>query len=359
MPDRISIVIPTRNRARLLGEALRAAQSQTWRDREIIVVDEASSDDTPAMLARDFPDVRVIRHDAPRGPAGARNAGIAAARGDWAFFWDDDDLMHPGHLEALVQAQRAAPTDTLISGRVRSFIVIDGDVRLSPIIVTPAERPVMATLEEFIQPHRRGTLTLSTILWPLSLCRAVPWDEKLFINEDVDFFGRCLLTGFRIAGRPVGMMYIRQHTGERASTNPARQGVLAPALYRLKWAELLAGHRERTVVAQAMRDGLMAVMIELAGLREAKELMPRLQAAFRQWGGTRLYVTPPPRHPLKRLIAQTALDIGGPAALKALLSRTAQLKRNDEPLFSRFRAPANDGDRQDVKIITDAIAASA
>ena len=108
----------------------------------------------------------------------------------------------------------------------------------------------MATLEEFIQPHRRGSLTLSTILWPTVLCRAVPWDEKLFINEDVDFFGRALLAGYRIAGRPVGMMYIRQHEGERASTNPGAAGALAPALYRLKWTELLAGHPERDFIAR-------------------------------------------------------------------------------------------------------------
>jgi hypothetical protein len=228
-------------------------------------------------------------------------------------------------------------------------------VRLSPVVVAPADRPAIATLEEFVQPHRRGTLTLSTILWPTALCRAVPWDETLFINEDVDFFGRCLLAGFRIAGQPVGMMYIRQHRGERASTNPARQGVLAPALYRLKWAELLAGHRDRAAVAPAMRDGLMAVMLELAGRPEAKELMPRLQAAFRQWGGTRFYVTPPPRHPLKRFIAQTLLDIGGPAALKAVLSRSARRRRNDEPLFSRFQSPATALDRDDASVLMAAL----
>jgi glycosyltransferase involved in cell wall biosynthesis len=354
LSDLVSIVVPTRNRSALLRQALRAAHNQTWADREMIVIDEASSDDTQAMLARDFPDVRVIRNSEPRGPAGARNAGIAAAKGDWVFFWDDDDLMHPGHLAALVQAQRSAPADTLISGRVRSFIAQDGEVRLSPVIVAPADRPAIATIEEFVQPHRRGTLTLSTILWPTALCRAVPWDETLFINEDVDFFGRCLLAGFRVAGRSVGMMYVRQHAGDRASTNPARQGVVAPALYRLKWAELMAGHRERAVVAPAMRDGLMAVMLELTGRPQAKELMPRLQAAFRQWGGTRFYVTPPPRHPLKRLVAQTLLDLGGPAALHAVLSRWARLKRDDEPLVSRFRPPQSADDRDDAATIAAA-----
>jgi hypothetical protein len=275
---------------------------------------------------------------------------VAAAKGDWVFFWDDDDLMHPGHLAALVQAQHAAPPDTLVSGRVRSFIVVDGKILLSPVVCAPQARSAMATLEEFIQPHRRGSLTLSTILWPTVLCRAVPWDETLFINEDVDFFGRALLAGFHIAGRPVGMMYIRQHAGPRASTDPAK-GVLAPALYRLKWAELLRGHREREVVAPATRDGLMAVMIELAGVPEAKDLMPRLDAAFRQWGGTRHYVAPPPRHPLKRLIAQTLLDVGGLKVLKAVLARSARLKRNDEPLISRFQSPMAAGDQEDAAII--------
>lgn len=354
MPDRISIVIPTRDRASLLGQALRAARRQTWRDSEIIVVDEASTDDTTAMLEHDFPDVKVIHHAEARGPAAARNAGVAAARGDWVFFWDDDDLMHPGHLEALVEAQRAAPADALVSGRVRSFIVANDEVRLSPVTCAPAERSAIATIEEFIQPHRRGTLTLSTVLWPTVLCRAVPWDESLFVNEDVDFFGRALLAGFRIVGRPVGMMYIRQHGGPRASTDPHRS-VLGPALYRLKWAKLLGGHRDREVCAPAMRDGLMAVMIELAGIAEAKELMPQLDDAFRQWGGTRHYVTPPPRHVLKRLIAEAALGLGGLAALKAVLAGSARLRRNDEPLVSRFHLPATADDQQDAATLRAAL----
>jgi glycosyltransferase involved in cell wall biosynthesis len=355
LTDRISIVIPTRNRVGLLGQALRAARGQTWRDTEIIVVDEASTDDTPAMLARDSPDVRVIRHSQARGPAAARNAGVAAAQGDWVFFWDDDDLMHPNHLAALMQAQHAAPAGTLVSGCVRSFIVVDGEVRLSPVVCAAAEKSTIATLEEFIQPHRRGSLHLSAILWPNALCRAVPWDETLLINEDVDFCGRALLAGgLRVAGRSVGRLYLRQHGGERASTNRGLQGVLAPAFYRLKWAELLRGHPEREITAPATRDGLMAVMIELAGVPDAKDLMPRLEAAFRQWGGTRHYVTPPPRHPLKRLIAQTLLDVGGLKALKAVLAGSARLKGNDEPLFSRFQAPSSAADQEDAGIIAGA-----
>jgi glycosyltransferase involved in cell wall biosynthesis len=354
LADLVSIVIPTRNRARLLGQALRSARGQTWRDCEIVVVDEASDDDTPAMLSRDFPDVRVIRHAVARGPAGARNAGVAAARGDWVFFWDDDDLMHPGHLAALMQAQHAAPAGTLVSGRVRSFVVMDGEVRLSPVVCAAGDRSAMATLEEFIQPHRRGTLHHSAILWPSALCRAVPWDETLLINEDVDFCGRALLTGLRIAGRPVGMLYLRQHHGERASTNPAPAGVLAPALYRLKWSELVARHPERATVAQAMRDGLMAVMIELAGRSDAKQLMARLDVAFRQWGGVGFYVTPPPRNRLKRALAQAVLNLGGLVAVKALLASAARLKGKG-PDVDRFQPPVGHADQEDAEVLRAAL----
>ena len=100
--------------------------------------------------------------------------------------------------------------------------------------------------------------------------------------------------------------------------------MLAPALYRLKWTELLAGHPERKMVASAMRDGLMAVMIELARKTRRQELMARLDVAFRQWGGVGYYVTPPPRNAMKRWLAQAVLDLGGRAAVKVLLAGSAR-----------------------------------
>jgi hypothetical protein len=126
--------------------------------------------------------------------------------------------------------------------------------------------------------------------------------------------------------------------------------VLAPALYRLKWTGLLAGHPEQETVAPAMRDGLMAVMPELAGRRDARELMTRLDIAFRQWGGVGYYVTPPPRNPMKRWLAQAVLNLGGLAAAKAVLAGSARLKGGGgEP--GRFRSPKSDADQEDADIL--------
>ncbi len=326
-------------------------RTQTWAERDVVVVDDASTDDTAAMLAEEFPEARVVRHEVAKGPGAARNAGVTATDSDWVFFWDDDDLMHPSHLEALLQASLAARPRSLVSGRLRSFVIVDDDVRLAPVVCTPEDRPGIETIAEFLQPHRRGTLTLSTILWPRRLFETLSWDEDLLVNEDVDFFGRAILAGWQTVGRPVGMNYIRQHAGERASTDTTARALLSPARYRLKWSELLSSHPEREVCAAAMRDGFMAQLIDLSGRREAETVMPLLREAFGQWGGRHLYVTPPPRHWLKRALAQGVLDVGGLPALRWLLTQAARLRGDGDGQPSRFRAPLSDADRADAAII--------
>lgn len=112
--DLVSVVIPTRDRCAMLKRAIDSVRSQTWRNIEIIVIDDRSSDGTGSMLARmaaDGPSLRVVRNDVSQGGAGARNQGIRAARGCWVAFLDDDDTWLPTKLEkqvALMKAHRGA-----------------------------------------------------------------------------------------------------------------------------------------------------------------------------------------------------------------------------------------------------------
>lgn len=94
----VSVVIPTHNRAGMLGEALNSVIAQTFREFEIIVVDDGSSDRTRDVAAR-YPDlIRYIYHE-NRGRARTRNAGIQAAKGAYVSFLDDDDIWYPRKLE--------------------------------------------------------------------------------------------------------------------------------------------------------------------------------------------------------------------------------------------------------------------
>lgn len=90
----VSIVIPAWNRAAHIESAIRSILNQTYRDFEIIVVDDASKDrtsDVVARLASCEPCIRLIRHEAQQGAQAARNTGIQTAAGRWVAFLDSDD----------------------------------------------------------------------------------------------------------------------------------------------------------------------------------------------------------------------------------------------------------------------------
>lgn len=98
----VSVVIPAYNRADLLPRAIRSAANQTHTHIEIIVVDDGSADETPALihaLSEQLPNLRYIRNEQSKGVKRARNQGIEAARGEYVTFCDDDDELEGHNVE--------------------------------------------------------------------------------------------------------------------------------------------------------------------------------------------------------------------------------------------------------------------
>jgi glycosyltransferase involved in cell wall biosynthesis len=93
----ISVVVPTHDRAQMLPRALRSVQQQTYTDRELIVVDDGSTDETVRVVRDLGVPVRYL-WQSHAGVSAARNRGIAAARGDWVAFLDSDDEWLPTKL---------------------------------------------------------------------------------------------------------------------------------------------------------------------------------------------------------------------------------------------------------------------
>jgi glycosyltransferase involved in cell wall biosynthesis len=113
MPD-VSVVLPTYNRAHLVGASVQTLLAQEGVDCEIIVVDDGSTDGTAAALAAlGDPRVRVLTRP-HAGIAAARNAGIAAARAPYVAFHDSDDVALPGRLSVPVEYLRAHPEIDLV-----------------------------------------------------------------------------------------------------------------------------------------------------------------------------------------------------------------------------------------------------
>lgn len=106
----VSVVVPTRNRAAMLRRAIASVAAQTFADFELIVVDDASTDDTLSQLAVD-PDPRLRVLSCPRagGAPRARNRGVAAARGRFVAFLDDDDEWLPQKLERQLEVFARGP----------------------------------------------------------------------------------------------------------------------------------------------------------------------------------------------------------------------------------------------------------
>lgn len=99
---KVSVVIPTYNRADLVMDCLDSLAWQTEQDLEIIVVDDASTDGTAKTIANRFPEVRVLRMPRNSGYASATNAGIRAATGDWILLLNNDVTMDACCIENLL-----------------------------------------------------------------------------------------------------------------------------------------------------------------------------------------------------------------------------------------------------------------
>lgn len=118
----VSVVIPTRNRRVLLSETVASVQEQTFTDWELIIVDEASTDETTDYLSSlHDPRIRSTRHAHVRGLSAARNTGLALSRGDLVMFVDDDDLLRPDAIATLRRALSDHPDALAASAACRLF----------------------------------------------------------------------------------------------------------------------------------------------------------------------------------------------------------------------------------------------
>jgi len=112
MPE-ISVIIPTYNRAHLIGRAIQSVLNQSYQDFEIIIVDDCSTDNTEELikeLEKKDERIRYIKHEKNKGAAAARNTGIKACRGEYIAFQDSDCEWLPEKLEKQIKIlKRASP----------------------------------------------------------------------------------------------------------------------------------------------------------------------------------------------------------------------------------------------------------
>src|ERR1051326_3196890 len=232
----VSTVIPVFNRAAMLDAAVASVLAQTHRPIEIVVVDDGSTDDTPARadaIAAAHPEVVVI-HQSNAGPGAAREAGRRAARGEFVQFLDSDDLLWPRKFELQVAALERAPECGVAYGWTR--LIVNGAIDEKPWKHT-GER-IETMFPSMLQSRWWGTPT--PLYRAAVLERAGGW-TSLRTEEDWELDCRIAALGVRLAYVEEWVSDSIFHGGEQLSVGaPARTAAVLRD--RAKAHALILGH---------------------------------------------------------------------------------------------------------------------
>jgi GT2 family glycosyltransferase len=287
--SRVSVVVPTYNRARYLQQSVGSILRQTRAPLELIIVDDGSTDDTEAVCAGMPGPVRYIRQD-NAGVSAARNRGIAEARGEWVALADSDDLWDPSKLEVQLAALARAP-DARWCATDCQVIAPDG----APVPGRQGFEHVFAVFDQGTEPpesffsrwlsrgqvqahgqnhtfyhgdffellfHGNVILPSSVLIHQEVFEETGLFDEEFRVAEETEFFHRA-------AAKQPGMMIMTplvgyRETGSDSLTNPRNTPrLINAALTSLDRAAELRGQLTASE-RDALRGGRQRLLAELA-----------------------------------------------------------------------------------------------
>ena len=215
VPGLVSVIIPTYNRSRLLLDAMKSVQTQTYRPIELVVVDDGSMDDTADVVAAFREQVAgdpgmTVRGLAQsnRGVAAARNSGLANSCGEFIQYLDSDDRLYPRKIEIHAEAMIAdneidyvySPIEFCDSGG--RWELLGRDIPLG---------------KDADWAARYCWCTLGALYRRRACLRVGMWDEDLRAAEDLVYQARVLLSGLRRKFIPDVCGYVPGHSGPRLS----------------------------------------------------------------------------------------------------------------------------------------------
>jgi glycosyltransferase involved in cell wall biosynthesis len=212
----VSVIVPAYNAEPFISEALDSAFAQDFRPLEVIVVDDGSTDRT-AEIAAGY-ELQLVRQP-NRGPAAARNAGLARASGEYIAILDADDVWPEDRVSCLVEALRCGA---------------DIAFGLSQIFLTPGQPKPAHFPERLTEPVQNHMPAMMTRRAVFELVGA--FDEDLRLSEDVDWFMRARDAGVKVVSVDQLVLRYRIHaqntSRDKARTQATMLQVLRSSLAR-------------------------------------------------------------------------------------------------------------------------------
>ncbi len=190
----VSVIIPTYNRAGFVVRAIESAFAQAYRNIEIIVVDDGSTDDTASVLSSYGDKIRYLYQN-NSGVSSARNAGILRAQGVWLAFLDSDDEWHPYYLKR--QIEHASNSQSVMQMTNGRFIRQDGssDSYFSMNGIIDIDVDTVDHPFTFVLGYWGFQIGSIIFLRRAVEAGAVRFNERLRLSEDLDFIARVSLQG--------------------------------------------------------------------------------------------------------------------------------------------------------------------
>lgn len=287
---KISALIPTYNCERYICDAVDSVLAQTYPVHEVIVVDDGSTDQTRAILARYGQRIRYIRQ-VNAGPPAARNTGIAHAKGDFIALLDSDDLWVPRKLERQMDYLGNRPECGLIYTDMKTFDetgIIEESVKASRNLTLPSGRI-------FPQMFAETLFQTSAVLIRKSCIDTVgPFDTSLRMGDDYEFFMR-ISRHYELGYVDEPLVLYRQHPdqGTRTWGKQLQQGVPWEFLVLKKIVDAYPAMIEelgRSQVYQRLSKPYFALAYACMAEGDHKNGRKLLQGALRYWPGNLGYL---------------------------------------------------------------------
>jgi glycosyltransferase involved in cell wall biosynthesis len=281
----VSILIPAYNAEKYIAKAIESALNQTWPSKEIIVVDDGSSDNT-FDIAKSFESaaVRVI-HQEKKGASVARNRGLQEAKGDFIQFLDADDLLAPDKIELQMDFfSKEENSGRIASGAWKRFYKSAEQSKFEPEPLWKDMLPV-----DWLVCSWEGHWMMHPAAWlvPRSVAeKAGPWDETITLNDDGEYFCRVILAskGIKFCGE--AKSYYR--SGMPSSLSGLKTNAAWASLFRSY--ELNATHLLR--LEDSLRTRHACATMFQRFIYEVYPAVPDLcknaETKVKEWGGTDL-----------------------------------------------------------------------
>jgi len=216
----VSIIIPVYNAEKYLEETILSALNQTWPNKEIIIVDDGSTDNS-LLIANKFtgPYIKVLRQE-KMGASAARNKGLLEASGDYIQFLDADDLLSPDKIKNQVILLEQNPGKMAVCSTAHFF---DGTFPINEIspfneelYIISDNDPVHFLINLWGGYSKNGFMvTIHSWLTPKHIiAKTGLWNEELSVDDDGEFFARAVLNSKGVI-KSDGISYYRKYKSQK------------------------------------------------------------------------------------------------------------------------------------------------